>query len=367
MARQHARHLIARGHAVSYMHPRVGEGVPGAENLDIPLHTDVVPVHEYLPSAGDSQKAVSTMSAEQAFAYLPAYAQALDPVAAQADVVVGHHANLSAVAVHDVARKHGKPYVLFLHGTGIEPRHHGGYDDAVWARIEEAIEGAAGVLVTTDYVRDALVRPLVNLPLEQFLVLPCGVDLKRFGPENTAEVSDTYDLPETFVICPGALTRAKGPQNVVEASRAYADLAPTLFIGDGELRGELEAALGERGRFLGFVPTEDKERLINAAALLTAAPEKKEHFGIIYVEALAAGTVPVAYGGGGVPSILSEDVGVMTERDSASLGAAVRSLLLDPERRKRMARAGRARAEARYGYPQLVDQLESWLTKVVSG
>ena len=58
---------------------------------------------------------------------------------------------------------------------------------------------------------------------------------------------------------------------------------------------------------MGFVPTEDKTRLINAATLLTAAPEKKEHFGIIYAEALAGGTPPVTYTGGGVPSIVTPD------------------------------------------------------------
>ena len=62
---------------------------------------------------------------------------------AHRDVVLGHHANLSAVATANVARRAGKPYALFLHGTGIEPRHQGLYDDRLWALIEEAIRGAA--------------------------------------------------------------------------------------------------------------------------------------------------------------------------------------------------------------------------------
>ena len=71
---------------------------------------------------------------------------------------------------------------------------------------------------------------------------------------------------------------------------------PTIFIGAGELQTELEnASSKERGRFLGFVSAEDKAELINGATLLVAAPEKKEHFGIIYAEALAGGTPCVAY------------------------------------------------------------------------
>jgi glycosyltransferase involved in cell wall biosynthesis len=361
VARNHARFLIDRGHELHFAHPRVGDGVPGASNHDVSLHCDVMPVHEYLPSAANGQKAVSTMSAEEAFAYLPAYEATLESVADSVDLFYGHHANLTAIATANVARRHNKPYVLFLHGTGIEPRLHGGYDDAVWESIEAAISGADGIIVTTEYVRDELVRAVLDVPLDRFIVLPCGVDLDEFRPGACGDVVQRFDLPDSFVICPGALMTAKGPQNVVAASEVYADESTTVFIGDGELRAELEAQLGERGRFLGFVSSEDKAMLINAATLLVAAPEKMEHFGIIYAEALAAGTPPVAYSGGGVGSVVPAATGVLTERDPTKLGEAVRDLLGDPLRREAMALTGRMRAEQEYSYPQLVSQLEGWL------
>ncbi|MCP3978318.1 MAG: glycosyltransferase family 4 protein [bacterium] len=367
VARQHARHLAQRGCRVHYMHPRVGEGAPGAVNHDIALHSTTMPVHEFLPAAKAEQKTVASMTADEALAYLPAYEAALDAVASELDVIVGHHANLVAVATHRVAKRHGKPFVLFLHGTGIEPRHHGGYARPVWDAIEAAIRAAAGILVTTDYVRDELVRTLVDLPHDRFLVLPCGVDLDEFHPGGSGEIREKYDLPETFVLCPGALTSSKGPQNVVEASRRYADVAPTIFIGDGELREELERELGDRGRFLGFVSADDRTRLVNAATILTAAPQKLEHFGIIYAEALAAGTPPVAYGGGGVPSVVTPDVGLLTERSPEALGSGIRELLSDPARREAMAAAGRPRAERLFSYPELVSILHEWLRHTVRG
>ena len=366
VARQQAKYLASRGGKVYFMHPKIGHGAEGAINRDIELQTDVTPVHEHLPSAGETQKQVATMSYEQAAAYLPAYEAALESIIDDVDIVLGHHANLSAIATANVADRAGKPYALFIHGTGIEPRHHGQYDDRVWERIEAAIEGARGVLVTTDYVRDELVRNLVDIPENRFLVLPCGIDLDEFKPGEVGDVFERYALPRPFVICPGALTPSKGPQNVVEASKQYADLAPTIFIGDGELRDRIEADLGDRGRLLGFVSAEDKAALINAASILTAAPDKKEHFGIIYAEGLAGGTPSVAYEGGGVGSIISEDTGILTERDPRALGQAVRSLLQAPDRLRDMAAAGRARAEAKYGWRQLGQTLEDWLTGLSS-
>jgi len=365
VARQHARQLLARGHDVVYMHPRLGEGVPGASNVDVSLPGRTTPVHEYLPSAGAEQKAVSTMTYDEALGFLPSYEQALEAVAAGLDIVIGHHANLAALATARVCGRHGKPYVLFLHGTGIEPRHHGGYDDRLWAEISRAIEKADGLLVTTDYVRDELVLPLVDVPEDRFLVLPCGIDLDEFHPARAGDAASRFDLPERYVICPGALTSSKGPQNVVAASREYAELAPTVFIGAGELQGELERDLGDRGRFLGFVSTEDKAQLINGATLLVAAPEKKEHFGIIYAEALAGGTPCVAYEGGGVHSIVTPDVGILSSRDPAVLGRAVRDLLTDEARRGEMALRARRRAQKLFDGTRLAERLEAWLGEMV--
>ena len=366
VARQQARYLVSSGCSVVFLHPGIGEGVPGATNWDIELHTSITPVHEHLPSAGRGQEQVAEMSLERVESYLADYERALESVIDDVDIVFGHHASISAIATADIARRAGKPYVLFLHGTGIEPRHQGKYDDRVWSRIQDAIEAANGILVTTEYVRDRLVRDLIDLPLERFLVLPCGIDLEEFRPERTAEIVSKYELPEQYVICPGALTPSKGPQNVVQATSEYADIAPTLFIGDGELRQQIEADLGKRGRVLGFVSTEDKAALINAASVLTAAPEKKEHFGIIYAEGLAAGTPSVAYEGGGVSSIITPETGVLTQRDPKALGSAIRALLTDSARLATMAKEGRKRAEQEFCWLELGRRLEGWLRQITA-
>ncbi len=364
VARQHVQELLREGHEVIFMHPGVGDGVVGAHNIDVPLHGDTTPVHEHLPSAGADQQAVSEMEAEEAFAFVADYEAALEEIADGVDIFFGHHANLPAIAVHRVATRHGKPYVLFLHGTGIEPRHHGGFVDEVWAEIKDAIASANGVLVTTEYVRDSLVLPMVDVKADRFLVLPCGVELDDFKPSVDLAVLERFNLPDRYVICPGALTTSKGPQNVVDASREFSDIAPIVFIGDGELRSDLEERLGDRGVFLGFVSNEDKIALINSATVLTAAPEKLEHFGIIYIEALSAGTVPVAYQGGGVDSIIVGDAGVLTERSPEALGAAVRTVLLDEEKTEAMAVSCRNRAVAEFGSVQLGQRLSEWLVSI---
>ncbi len=297
--------------------------------------------------------------------YLPDYESALETIAKDIDIFIGHHANLSAVAVHNIATKYNKPYVLFVHGTGIEPRHEGLWHDKNWNLITQAIEKANGIIVTTDYVRDSLIKPLINLPNDRFLVLPCGVNLDDFKPGNSKGIAEKYNLPETYVICPGALTLSKGPQNVVAAANEYADLATTIFIGAGELQQELEEKLGGNGKFLGFVSSEDKAKLIVGATLLVAAPEKQEHFGIIYAEALAGGTPCVAYEGGGVGSIVTPTEGILTKRTPKALGEKINYLLQNNGLRKQMSVSCRSRAVKLFNYDELVHELVDWMKPFV--
>ncbi len=364
VAKEHAEYLISHGHDVYFIHPDIGKGINGAYNKDVYLDNKVLPVHENLPSAGTSQKAVSSMSYVEVMDYLPAYENALEDIIQEVDIIIGHHANLIAIATANVAQRYNKPYVLFLHGTGIEPRHQGLYDNQIWQLIQSSIENANGIIVTTEYVRDHLVRNLIDLQVDKFIIQPCGVDLTEFHSDNTGNILDKYKLPEQYVICPGALILSKGPQNVVEASRYYSDLAPTIFIGDGDIREELEKRLGGRGRFLGFVSTEDKARLINASSILVAAPEKKEHFGIIYIEAMAGSVPVVAYEGGGIHSIVTPETGFLTKRNPKALGEAVRNILLNPEALSLMSLKSRKRAEELFSSSLLGSILTDWLAGI---
>jgi glycosyltransferase involved in cell wall biosynthesis len=366
VAREHVRHLIKLGHKVYFLFPGNTDDILGAININIKIHTDVMPVHEYLPSAGEHQKQVARMDHIEMDKYLTDYKRALETIAHDVDIFIAHHANLSCVAVHSIAKKYKKPYVVFVHGTGIEPRHNNFWNDKNWELIERALLEANGLIVTTKYVRDKLVKPLVDLDDDKFLILPCGVDLENFSPNNVEGIKEKYNLPDTYVICPGALTESKGPQNIVKASLEYSEYAETIFIGAGEFKTTLENDLNNRGRFLGFVSSEDKAKLINAATLLVAAPEKKEHFGIIYAEALAGATPCVAYEGGGVGSIITSTEGILTERSPQVLGDKIKYLLQNSGLRRQMGVSCRVRAEKLYNYDELVKELVDWLLPMIN-
>ena len=120
---------------------------------EVALSLEVLPVHEYLPSEHDRQQPVSTMDAEMADWFIGDFVAALRSLDPVPDLIIGHHANVTAVASQHAAEHIGIPYVLFVHGTGIEPRHHGGYADEIWDRIEEPRADALGVVPEQDDYR----------------------------------------------------------------------------------------------------------------------------------------------------------------------------------------------------------------------
>ncbi|MDH4117209.1 MAG: glycosyltransferase family 4 protein [Acidimicrobiia bacterium] len=365
VTRQQAMALAAAGHEVTLLHAGTPLPMANIDLREVELSRGVLPVHEYLPRGSESQMPAAEMSAGLAWSIVNDFQVALDDLTERPDVILAHHANLSTIACASAAGRWDIPYVVFAHGTGVEPRLGGGYRDTIWRAIAEALRESAGIIVTTRYVRDELVRRVVDIPAHRFITLPCGVDTREFQPTESTAMRDRFDLPEQFAICAGALIPAKGPQNVVEASKHYADLAPTVFIGEGSARRELERALDRRGTFLGFVSDAEKAALFNEASVLVAAPDKREHFGIIYAEGLASGAVPVAYRGGGVDSIVTAETGILTDRTPESLGSAVRFLLERPDTRKLLARRGRRRAETHFDADSLSRHFVEWLTGIV--
>ena len=344
VVKQHIDFLLANGNTVYTFFPDNRED-SGKNHIhvNIHLHSPTLPVHEYLPRT-TAQKPVYEMSYEEAGKYVKDFEKGIKQFIDKVDIIITHHANIDTVATYNVCKEHKKPFVVFVHGTGIEPALYNKYNSSLWQDIKTSLISANMIITTTEYVKEHLIKPLINIDDSKIALIPPGIDTELFNPSNTDDILNKYRIKKPYVISPGALTYLKGPQNVARALEHYYQYAETIFIGDGDLREEIENTIKGKGRCLGFVPSIDRVHLINAATLLTAAPEKKEHFGMIYLEALSGGTPVVAYKGGGVDTIVSPEVGILTERTPEALGKEIKKLLLNRDKRNRMANKARERA-----------------------
>ena len=142
---------------------------------------------------------------------------------------------------------------------------------------------------------------------------------------------------------------------------------------DAERLAGRVAELGAPVRLLGGVSDADLPRLVGAADVFAMLCRNRwlgleqEGFGIVFLEAAAAGVAQVAGASGGAGEAVEDGVtGVVVRRptEAGDVAAAIAGLLDDPDRRAAMGRAARRRAEASFDYDLLAPRLASSLSDV---
>jgi glycosyltransferase involved in cell wall biosynthesis len=119
------------------------------------------------------------------------------------------------------------------------------------------------------------------------------------------------------------------------------------------------AGLAERVRFLGPVPHEELPRLLAVSDVLVATSFASETFGIALVEAQACGVPVVASRFGGFPEVVRDgETGLLVPpQDPAALAAALRALLPDSGRRRRMGEAGRRWVAEQFHWERVAERV----------
>jgi glycosyltransferase involved in cell wall biosynthesis len=186
-------------------------------------------------------------------------------------------------------------------------------------------------------------------------VLPAHVEPFLAASRGRSFADDTGRTPNPLVIgYVGKFIDCKAPDDLVHAVARLAghDRWTLWLIGDGPLRPYLEIlveryGLAERVRFLGFRNSDEVPGLMATIDVLVL-PSRREARGLVVVEALAAGAVPVVSSATGVwgsgDAVEHDATGLIYPvGDAAALAACLERLLGDETLRRRLAAAGRNR------------------------
>jgi phosphatidylinositol alpha-1,6-mannosyltransferase len=265
------------------------------------------------------------------------------------------------------------PAVQLLHGAEVTIP---GRLPVTSSMLRCALTGSAGVIAAGSYP-EAEARRAARGGLPPVLQLPPGVDVERFRPMSPPErrrARALLDLPleGPLVVSVSRLVPRKGMDTLVRAASLLGRSRPELCVAIGgtgreaERLGRLVAETGAPVRLLGRVSDEDLPRLVGAADVFAMACRSRwagleqEGFGIVFLEAAAAGVAQVAgRSGGSADAVVDGQTGLVLRRpeDPAELAAALGSLLDDPPRSAEMGLAGRRRAEGSFAYDVLARRL----------
>ena len=203
-----------------------------------------------------------------------------------------------------------------------------------------------------------------------YKVIPNGVDVPRFA--NAVPVARWQDGTPNLLFV-GRHEPRKGLLDLLKAHRilrktGYDDRL--LVVGSGPQEREARRYVATRGlqgvEFLGRVSEAEKAQLFKTADIYVSPATGGESFGIVLLEAMAAGAPIVAsdiHGYKGVVRRGREGL-LVPPHDPRELATAIGRLLDDPPLRAEMAAAGRQRAEA-FSWPSVTAKVEDYYGFVI--
>jgi glycosyltransferase involved in cell wall biosynthesis len=365
---QLARGLVARGHDVRIVVPRLDPALPATSTV---AGVTILRYRDPLSSA--------------ALAYVPNLLLAGAAVrrAARAwppDLVHAHHgiSGLGAAWAGWPPRCYtfyGPWHLEFLAEAGNRDLpSFKRWTRALWmpakARLARALEGAAvrrcERIVALSRMSAQQVEDIHPGAGPRTTIIPGGVDLKRFVPAADRRVARAaLGLPETgaLVFTVRRLVPRMGLEGLLHAVTCLPGV--TLVIGGtGMLRPRLQESaarlgLSARVRFTGFVDEEQLPRFYQAADVVAVPSVALEGFGLIALEALACGTPVVATREVGAADLIEalEPAWLAPDLHPPTLARALAAALDASARDAHLAERCRAHAAA-HGWEQIAEAYE---------
>jgi alpha-1,3-rhamnosyl/mannosyltransferase len=246
----------------------------------------------------------------------------------------------------------------------IMPQFHTPANVAAERRMAETVwKRADGLIAISAHTRDEAVRRL-GLDARRIRVIHCGVDARFFAATgaDAARARARYRLERPYVLSVGSIEPRK---NLDMALDAWATLPAalrrefTLVVAGPQGWGTPQTlrrlhSQPEGVRYLGYVPEADLPGLTAGAAVLFY-PSLYEGFGLPVAQAMACGVPVVTSNVSALPEVAGEGALYADPRSLAELRGALERLLLSPALGRKLAQAGRQRAE-RYRWEEAARQ-----------
>ena len=198
-------------------------------------------------------------------------------------------------------------------------------------------------------------------------VIPNGVDVERFHP-LVAPFPQWRNPDHVNILFVGRLDPRKGVHDLIDAMPEVVERtdgrARLLVVGDSYLRPQVEAQVADVVRrhvhFLGHVHSSELPRWYATGDIFCSPATGNESFGIVLVEAMAAGRALVCSDIPGYRTVVTpgENAACFPPGDVRALARTLANLVDDPVRRGRLAEAGRQRA-LDFAWPRVVDRIEA--------
>ena len=285
------------------------------------------------------------------------------------DIMHGHDWH-PVPALNRIKKEYGIPYVLTMHSTEWGRCGNNFGDERIsyqeWLGGYESTE----IIVTTQRMKNELMQ-IYSIPETKISIIPNGmIQGKMMRVIDSGSVKKKYDIKHgvPMVTFCGRMSYQKGPDLLVEAiPHILTNRKDVVFIFAGE--GDMISACEEKAkklqisnacRFLGYVPSVEKEKLIKACDLV-CVPSRNEPFGIVVLEAWDAAKPVVATEA--VSIIKNFEDGLLAYIQPESIAWCINRLLDNPKEMKKLGEAGQRRIVEEFSWDRIAKETEDVYAK----
>ena len=293
------------------------------------------------------------------------------------ELIHSHYWDAGYVSMN-VAKRLGVPMVYTAHSLGAWKKEQMGGDVEEMEKLfnfsqrihwENIIFRTAKAQTVTTLDGQDTYKRLYDFESPDLIIVPPGVDTKRFRPLEPGDNDAALDVPDKFVFALSRIDSNKGLDYLIRAFGVIAKQTDArLVIGGGsknpkahevEVKSGLTAIVDELGlrdrvTFTGYVPDELLETYYRRA-MIFVLPSKYEPFGMTVLEAMACGTPVVATKLGGIRHALTDrtDSLLVDPSQPVELGGAILEILTDSALAARLSKGGLALIEDEFAWTRI--------------
>lgn len=285
----------------------------------------------------------------------------------QAHVLFGHHASFPhSIFFNSLKRLYGTPYIVQFHGSEIYYARRSNHHRLIF---RETCGLADQIIVSSKAVADAALSLAPDYVANKIIILPLASNQEFFVPVQGINRAK-QNLPSLLYV--GRLDDNKGLSLLLDAIELTSVSSLTLnVVGHGPKQHELMVRSRQLQRegidvvFHGWkTPTEVRSFMDNSDVVVIPT-QKFEGFCLVACEAMARGVPVVVTNIGALPEVVA-DAAYVCDVNARSLAAALDELLTDKRKLKRLALAGRARAEKFFRPEQMGDRYAEALQQIIA-
>jgi phosphatidyl-myo-inositol dimannoside synthase len=279
-----------------------------------------------------------------------------------------------------------KPYLIYVNGGDLLRERKKARVSRLKRNTARAILGAAaGIVATSDWVADLSKEVLEMVGVTRHpavAALGLGTDPVQFHPSRDAgTLRRRWGVENAPVMITVArLVPHKGQDNGIRALAVLRHQFPELryiLVGEGHDEQRLrdlarELSVEDRVGFVGSMRDDELPEAYATSTIYVGLSRidreiNAEGYGISFLEAAASGVPSVAGDSGGVRSAVRDgETGTLVPPENVdAIVSAIRSLLVDENRRKEMGRAGRFAVETYYNWDRVARDTREFTSEVL--